>query len=62
MPLSLEVIQSRLENNYYRSLDAVKHDINIMLSNAESFFGKNAELSRKIERLSDWFAKKLSTL
>lgn len=62
VPLSLEVIRSRLENNYYRSLEAVKHDINVMLSNAETFFGKNAELSRKIGRLSDWFAKKLSAL
>ncbi|XP_021730241.1 PH-interacting protein-like [Chenopodium quinoa] len=62
VPLSLEVIQSRLENNYYRSLEAVNHDINVMLSNAESYFGKNAELSKKIRRLSEWFAKKLSSL
>lgn len=60
VPLSLEVIQSRLENNYYRSLEALKHDITVMLSNAESFFGKNAKMSEKIENLSDWFTRTLS--
>ncbi|KAL8481278.1 hypothetical protein ACS0TY_027705 [Phlomoides rotata] len=62
VPLSLEVIQSRLENNYYRSLDAMQHDIEVMLSNVESYFGKNAELSTKIKRLSEWFRKTLSSL
>ncbi|KAF5452268.1 hypothetical protein F2P56_027287 [Juglans regia] len=62
VPLSLEVIQARLENNYYRSLEALKHDISVMLSNAESYFGKNAEMSGKIERLSDWFTRTLSSL
>ncbi|OWM88062.1 hypothetical protein CDL15_Pgr016635 [Punica granatum] len=62
VPLSLEVIQSRLENSYYRSLDAVKHDIRVMLSNAESYFGKNQEASAKIKRLSDWFSRLLSSL
>lgn len=62
VPLSLDVIQSRLENNYYRSLEAVKHDVNVMLSNAETYFLKNAEISRKIGRLSEWFAKKILSL
>lgn len=62
VPLSLDVIQLRLENNYYRTLEAVKHDIEVMLSNAESYFGKNAELSLKMRRLSDWFSRTLSSL
>uniref|UniRef100_A0A5B6ZS60 Putative bromodomain and WD repeat-containing protein 3 isoform X1 n=1 Tax=Davidia involucrata TaxID=16924 RepID=A0A5B6ZS60_DAVIN len=62
VPLSLEAIQSRLENNYYRSLEAMKHDIAVMLSNAESYFGRNAELSTKMKRLSDWFRRTLSSL
>ncbi|KAL3829334.1 hypothetical protein ACJIZ3_018136 [Penstemon smallii] len=61
VPLSLEVIQSRLQNNYYRSLEAVKHDTEVMLSNAESYFGRNAELSTKMKRLSEWFRKTLSS-
>ncbi|PIN12866.1 Angio-associated migratory cell protein (contains WD40 repeats) [Handroanthus impetiginosus] len=62
VPLSLEVIQARLENNYYRSLDAMKHDVKVMLSNAESYFGKNVELTTKMNRLSAWFEKTLSSL
>lgn len=62
VPLSLEVIQSRLENNYYRSEEAVRHDIGVMLSNAESYFGKNADLLAKMKRLSEWFTKALSSL
>ncbi|KAL0348600.1 UNVERIFIED_CONTAM: PH-interacting protein [Sesamum angustifolium] len=62
VPLSLEVIQSRLENNYYRSLEAMRHDVEVMLSNAESYFGKNAELSTKMKRLSEWFRKTLAPL
>ncbi|KAG9139759.1 hypothetical protein Leryth_021433 [Lithospermum erythrorhizon] len=53
VPLSLDVIQTRLENNYYRSLEAVKHDIDVLVSNAQSHFSKNAEYSKKTKRLSD---------
>ncbi|XP_057956949.1 uncharacterized protein LOC131150327 [Malania oleifera] len=62
VPLSLEVIQLRLENYYYRSLEAVKHDVEVMLANAELYFGKNAELSAKMRRLSEWFTRTLSSL
>lgn len=61
-PISLEVIMSRLENNYYRSVEAMKHDISVLLSNAESYFGRNAELSTKMGRLSEWFRRTLSSL
>lgn len=62
VPLSLDVIQSRLENNYYRSLEAMKHDISVMLSNAEAYFERKAELLSKIRRLSDWFNRTLLPL
>ncbi|MBA0683784.1 hypothetical protein Goari_025413 [Gossypium aridum] len=62
VPLSFDIIQSRLENNYYRSLEAVQHDIQVMLLNAESYFGRNAELLSKLRRLSDFFMRTLSSL
>ncbi|THG22303.1 hypothetical protein TEA_024937 [Camellia sinensis var. sinensis] len=62
VPLTLEVIQSRLENNYYRNLEAMKHDISVMLSNAESYFERKADLTTKMRRLSDWFTRTLSSL
>lgn len=60
VPLHPELICSRLRNEYYRSLEAVKHDIMVMLSNAESYFA-HPELI-KIRRLSDWLTRKLSKL
>lgn len=62
VPLSLEIIELRLENNYYRSLSAMEHDITVMLNNAKVYFGKNAELLRKVTRLSDWFTNTLSKI
>ncbi|XP_047310637.1 bromodomain and WD repeat-containing protein 1 [Impatiens glandulifera] len=59
VPLSLEVIQSRLENNYYRRIESLKHDIEEMLRNYESYFVKNAEISTKVRRLSGWFERTL---
>ncbi|CAN4112793.1 unnamed protein product [Withania somnifera] len=62
VPLSPDIIQLRLENNYYRSLEAMKHDFSVMLANGEAYFAKNRELSVKMKRLSEWFTKKLSNL
>ncbi|KAH1041349.1 hypothetical protein AAZX31_09G036600 [Glycine max] len=62
VPISIELIQSRLENNYYRSLEALKHDVTILLSNATTFLEKDAVLSAKIKRLSEWFTRTLSSL
>ncbi|CAN1281488.1 Bromodomain and WD repeat-containing protein 1 [Linum perenne] len=57
VPISLGLIKSRLENSYYRSLEAFRHDIQVMLLNAESYFGKNPEYSGKMKRLSEWFRR-----
>ncbi|KAL5097878.1 hypothetical protein RYX36_002205 [Vicia faba] len=62
VPLPIELIQLRLENGYYRSLDALKHDVSILLSNFTSFFEKDAEMTAKIKRLSEWFARTFSSL
>ncbi|KAE8685834.1 bromodomain and WD repeat-containing protein 3-like isoform X4 [Hibiscus syriacus] len=62
VPLSIDVIQCRLENNYYRTLEAVQHDIQVMLSNAESYFGRNKELLSKLKRLSEFFSRTFSSL
>ncbi|XP_052191480.1 uncharacterized protein LOC127800733 [Diospyros lotus] len=62
VPMSLDVIQSRLENNYYRSLESMRHDVSVMLSNAEAYFGRNGELTSKMRRLGDWFGRMFSSL
>ncbi|XP_030454648.2 uncharacterized protein LOC115675964 isoform X1 [Syzygium oleosum] len=58
--LDPELIQLRLENNYYRRAEAVRRDITELMRNAQSYFATNAELSVKMRRLSDWFTKTLS--
>ncbi|RCV45152.1 hypothetical protein SETIT_9G430500v2 [Setaria italica] len=59
---SIEVIKTRLANNYYRTLEAVKHDTTVMLTNAESYFSKSAEMTKKISRLSEWVDQTFSLL
>ncbi|KAJ3669562.1 hypothetical protein LUZ60_011512 [Juncus effusus] len=59
---SVEVIKRRLENNYYRTIESVKHDASVMLSNAESYFGRNAGMAAKMRRLGDWIERTFSSL
>lgn len=63
-PFYPELIKSRLKNDYYRNVEGVKHDIMVMLSNAEDFFTitKNGHLLGKIKRISEWFRRKLGRL
>ncbi|KAG8389559.1 hypothetical protein BUALT_Bualt02G0241800 [Buddleja alternifolia] len=62
VPLSLEIIKLRIENNYYRSPKSMEHDIKVVLSNAETYFLKNNEFLRKLNRLSKWFGRIFSDL
>ncbi|KAL8138375.1 hypothetical protein V2J09_004376 [Rumex salicifolius] len=62
VPISPRVIQLRLEHNYYRRLEAVKHDIDVMISNASVYFGRNTEFSSKMKRLSGYLNRNLSAL
>ncbi|XP_058770312.1 uncharacterized protein LOC131643955 isoform X2 [Vicia villosa] len=59
-----ELIQLRLKNNYYRSVESVKHDITVMLSNAQDYFTitKNDKLQGKVKRISEWFRRKLERI
>lgn len=53
LPLSLDIITRRLENYYYRSVEAFGHDLNQMVVNAKSYFGKDASMTLKLQRLAD---------
>ncbi|KAL6184879.1 hypothetical protein ACLB2K_046278 [Fragaria x ananassa] len=61
VPLFPELIEARLRNDYYRSLEAVKHDITQMLENGRHYFKRN-ELQARIKHISKWFKKKISRL
>ncbi|XP_047315948.1 bromodomain and WD repeat-containing protein 3-like [Impatiens glandulifera] len=62
VPLSLDLINFRLREDYYRRLEAVKHDINVALSNAYSYFRKDTRLTAKLRSLSKWFSEQLCDL
>lgn len=64
VPFYPGLIQLRLQNDYYRNVEGVKHDIMVMLSNAEEFFRviKNGKLQRKVERISEWLGRKLERI
>nr|VDD16542.1 unnamed protein product [Brassica oleracea] len=59
VPLYPELIHQRVENRYYRSMGSFKHDVDAMLSNAESYFGTNSHMRSKIKRLRDKITKTL---
>ncbi|KAM0872936.1 hypothetical protein ACQ4PT_038394 [Festuca glaucescens] len=59
---SIEVIRARLHNNYYRTVEAVQHDATVMLENAESYFSKNSEMTKRILRLFEWIQDKILSL
>ncbi|MFS8014226.1 putative transcription factor WD40-like family [Helianthus anomalus] len=62
VPLTLEIIELRVKNLYYRSLEAMKHDIKVMLSNVETYFTKHVEMKAKMKRLWGRFERVLSKL
>lgn len=63
VPLSPDIILGRLESNkYYRRVQAIGHDIDVMLSNAESYYENNSEYKKKTKSLSKWLKRELSEL
>jgi PH-interacting protein len=59
VPLYPELIRLRLEKNYYRSLEAIEHDVSVMLENTQHYFGKSDKL---LTMLSRRFARMFSQL
>ncbi|KAE8815897.1 Retrovirus-related Pol polyprotein from transposon TNT 1-94 [Hordeum vulgare] len=59
---SIEVIRARLQSDYYRTLEAVKHDVSVMLANAKSYFSNSCEMTKKIRKLSEWIQDKILSL
>ncbi|KAK2457064.1 WD40 domain-containing protein [Trifolium repens] len=64
VPFYPELIQLRLKNDYYRNVEGVKHDIMVMLSNAEDFYTvtKSFKMQSKVKRISEWFRRKLERI
>ena len=46
LPMSLLIIQARLENNYYRHRQAVRTDAELIASNADVFNGSRSAIAK----------------
>ncbi|CAM6121929.1 unnamed protein product [Calypogeia fissa] len=60
LPLDLEIVKQRLEKDYYHSLEAFRHDIELLISNTQSYYGRESELTTKMLRLSQFFVDVMS--
>ena len=50
LPMSLLIIQARLQHRYYRQADALKHDALLLASNAVAFNGQGSSIARLAQR------------
>ena len=50
LPMSLLIIQARLQHQYYRQPDALKHDAQLLASNAVAFNGQGSSIARLAQR------------
>ncbi|KAF5198574.1 Bromodomain and wd repeat-containing protein [Thalictrum thalictroides] len=62
VPLSFDVIYSRLTNNYYRNLESVEHDFKEMGSIAQLYLDGNQEFMKKMNRLLESLKETMSTM
>ncbi|GLC33664.1 hypothetical protein PLESTM_000098000 [Pleodorina starrii] len=60
LPMSLELIEQRLDNSFYRSLAAVLHDLDTLVSNAERFNGADSALSQRAREMRLHFTAALT--
>ena len=49
LPMSLLIIQARLQNYYYRQPAALRHDAQLLASNARNFNGEGGEIAQLAE-------------
>ncbi|KAL2642281.1 hypothetical protein R1flu_009868 [Riccia fluitans] len=54
LPLDLETVKQRLEKDYYHSLEAFNHDIELLVKNVQGYYGEETEQAAKIRRLAQF--------
>lgn len=45
-------MKHRLEKDYYHSLQAFRHDVELLVLNVQTYYGKETEQAGKMERLA----------
>lgn len=51
LPLDLEIVKQRLSKDYYHSLEAFRHDIELLVLNTVSFYGRESDMTARMQRL-----------
>eukprot|EP00897_Mesotaenium_endlicherianum_P009971 jgi/Mesen1/9001/ME000056S08410 len=51
LPMSLSKIKARLEHSFYRSAEALSHDLDLVVDNARSFYGRDGPIAHKAQKL-----------
>lgn len=49
LPMSMLIIQARLQNRYYRQVQAVQSDAQLIVSNAKTFNGSGSSIARQAQ-------------
>ncbi|KAL5700262.1 hypothetical protein ACHQM5_025733 [Ranunculus cassubicifolius] len=57
--VSFDLIEARLANKYYRSLESVEHDFEVMTTNAQVYFEGDTEFTKRMTRLMKYLRQKL---
>ncbi|KAL3695680.1 hypothetical protein R1sor_009756 [Riccia sorocarpa] len=52
LPLDLETVKHRLEKDYYHSLKAFYHDIELLVMNVQAYYGEETEQAAKMRKLA----------
>lgn len=56
-PMDLSTIKSRLENNFYRRLEAIKFDVSFIELNAQAFNENGSEIVKKAKLITALFIR-----
>lgn len=51
MPMCLQLIEQRLSSNYYRSVNSVISDIDLILSNTKQYFGEDSAEAKDFKKI-----------
>ena len=52
-PMDLSCVKARVENHFYRRIDAIKHDLKYLFTNAASFNRSKSDIVRNAKIVSD---------
>ncbi|CAM6040557.1 unnamed protein product [Sphagnum compactum] len=59
LPLSFDIISARVERDYYHCVEALEHDVHLLVANTKLFHGKDSVQAHKMQQMSNYLLKGL---